>query len=181
MRPFEQGEHEPVAAEHLDLAARLDSSTPGVDAVGNGPKRSVSPVTMLRMTAATHINPEALHSSPAFSQVVRVPADADTIYVGGQNGVGADGAVVGAGMAEQTRQAFANLRTCLEAAGAQVTDIVKWTILYAEGADVHAGLAAFGEFWPGDAAPPVITVAKVSDVGPPGALVEIEAVAAVRN
>ena len=97
------------------------------------------------MAAATHINPEALHSSPAFSQVVRVPVGADTIYVGGQNGVGADGTVVGPGMAEQAQQAFANLRTCLEAAGAEVTDIVKWTILYVEGADVHAGLAAFGE------------------------------------
>ena len=32
-----------------------------------------------------------------------------------------------------------------------------------------------------DAAPPAITVAKVSDVGRPGALVEIEAVAAVRR
>ena len=67
------------------------------------------------MTAATHIHPEALHSSPAFSQVVRVPAGADTVYVGGQNGVGADGTVVGPGMAEQAQQALANLRTCLEA------------------------------------------------------------------
>jgi enamine deaminase RidA (YjgF/YER057c/UK114 family) len=133
------------------------------------------------MPTATHINPDTLHSSPAFSQVVRVPAGADTIYIGGQNGVGADGTVVGPGMAEQTRQAFANLRTCLEAAGAEVADIVKWTILYVEGADVQAGLAAFGEFWPRDAAPPAITVVKVSDVGPPGALLEIEAVAAVRR
>lgn len=133
------------------------------------------------MTPVTHINPESLHASPAFSWVVRVPAGADTIYVGGQNGVGADGAVVGPGMAEQSRQALANLRTCLHAAGAEVTDIVKWTILYAEGADVQAGLAAFGEFWPREAPPPAITVAQVSDVGPPGALVEIEAVAAVAS
>lgn len=133
------------------------------------------------MTTAKHINPEALHSSPAFSQVVRVPAGADTIYVGGQNGVGPDGMVVAPGMAEQARQAFANLRACLEAAGAEVTDIVKWTIFYVEGADVQAGVTAFGEFWPRDAAPPAITVVKVADVGPPGALVEIEAVAAVRS
>jgi enamine deaminase RidA (YjgF/YER057c/UK114 family) len=133
------------------------------------------------MTTATYINPKALHSSPAFSQVVRVPAGADTVYVGGQNGVGPDGTVVGPGMAEQARQAFANLRTCLDAAGAEVTDIVKWTILTVEGADVRAGLAAFGEFWPRDAAPPAITVATVLDVGPPGALLEIEAVAAVRS
>jgi enamine deaminase RidA (YjgF/YER057c/UK114 family) len=133
------------------------------------------------MTTARHINPDALHSNPAFTWAVRVPAAADTIYVGGQNGVGLDGKVVGAGMLEQTRQALANLRTCLEAAGAEITDIVKWTILYAEGADVGAGLAAFGEFWPRDAAPPAITVAKVADVGPPGALVEIEAIAAVSS
>lgn len=133
------------------------------------------------MTTVTRINPDALHSNPAFSQVVRVPASADIIYVGGQNGVGADGIVVGPGMAEQTRQALANLRTCLEAAGAEVTDIVKWTILYVEGADVDTGVAAFGEFWPRDVSPPAITVAKVSKLGPPGALVEIEAVAAVQS
>jgi enamine deaminase RidA (YjgF/YER057c/UK114 family) len=131
------------------------------------------------MTTAMHINPESLHSSPAFTQVVRVPAGADTVYVGGQNGVGPDGAVVGPGVGEQTRQAFANVRTCLEAAGAQITDVVKWTILAVEGADVQEGFAAFGEFWPQDAPPPAITVAFVSDLGPPGALVEIEAVAAV--
>ena len=131
------------------------------------------------MTTATHINPEALHSNPAFTQVVRVPAGMDTIYVGGQNGVGPDGTVVGPGMAEQASQALANLRTCLEAAGADVKDIVKWTILCPEGADLQAGLAAFGAFWPRDAAPPAITVAMVADVGPPGAIVEIEAVAAV--
>lgn len=136
---------------------------------------------MRRMTTVRHINPETLHSSPAFSWVVRIPADADTIHVGGQNGVGADGTVVGPGMAEQTQQALANLRTCLQAAGAEVSDIVKWTIYHVEGADVQAGLAAFGEFWPRDAAPPAITVVKVLDVGPPGALVEIEALAAVRT
>lgn len=133
------------------------------------------------MTTVKHINPEALHSSPAFSWAVRVPAGADTIHVGGQNGVGADGAVVGAGMAEQTQQALANLRTCLEAAGAEITDVVKWTILYVDGADVQEGLAAFNEFWPRPAAPPAITVAQVANVGPPGALVEIEAVAAVQG
>lgn len=133
------------------------------------------------MTAtATHINPESLHRSPAFSWAVRVPAGADTIYIGGQNGVGPDGAVVGPGVAEQTRQAFANLRACLEAAGAQVTDVVKWTILCVEGADLQEGFAAFGEFWPRDAAPPAITFAFVAGLAVPGAVVEIEAVAAVR-
>lgn len=127
----------------------------------------------------THINPEGLHSSPGFTWAVRVPASADLLYIGGLNGVGPDGQVVGPGLLEQTRQAFANLTACLHAAGAELTDVVKWTILAVEGASVADGFAVFGELWPPDAAPPAITVAFVSDVGPPGALIEIEAVAAV--
>jgi hypothetical protein len=45
--------------------------------------------------AATRINPGSLHANPAFSQVVRVPAGFDTIYVGGRHGVGPAGVVVG--------------------------------------------------------------------------------------
>ena len=147
--------------------------------VGRGTWLHVTTLTGYRrvMTMVEHINPEGMHSSPAFSWAVKVPAGAATIHVGGQNGVGADGAVVGPGMSEQARQALVNLQTCLQAAGAEITDVVKWTILYVEGADVREGLAAFTEFWPRDAAPPAITVAQVTDVGPPGALVEIEAVA----
>ena len=90
-----------------------------------------------------------------------------------------DGAVVGPGLGEQTRQAFANLRECLEAAGAAITDVVKWTILCVEVTDMQEGFAAFGEMWPRDAPPPAITFGLVAGLGVPGALVEIEAVAAV--
>jgi enamine deaminase RidA (YjgF/YER057c/UK114 family) len=131
------------------------------------------------MATAKRINPESLHRNPAFTQVVRVPAGADTIYVGGQNGVGPDGQIVGPGMAEQAKQAYANLRTCLEAAGAQLTDVVKWTVLAVEGTPLHEGFGAFSEIWPRDAAPPAITFAFVRGLAVPGALVEIEAVAAV--
>jgi hypothetical protein len=41
-----------------------------------------------------HINPEGLHRSPAFSQAVVVERPAKTIYIGGRNGVDADGKVV---------------------------------------------------------------------------------------
>ena len=127
----------------------------------------------------THVNPDGLHRNPAFTWAVRVPAGYDTIYVGGQNGVGPDGAVVGDGIRAQTGQALANLRTCLEAAGASITDVVRWTILCVEGAPLQEGFAAFGEFWPRDAPPPAITFAFVAALAVPGALVEIEAVAAV--
>lgn len=75
-------------------------------------------VVMLRdMTTTTHINPETLPNNPAFTQVVRVSAATDTIYVGGQNGIDANGRLAGPDLAE-ARQALANLVTCLEAAGA---------------------------------------------------------------
>jgi len=131
------------------------------------------------MTVLTHMNPANLHTNPAFSQAVRVAAGSDTIYVGGQNGVGPDGAVVAPDLAAQVRQALDNLRSCLEAAGAQLTDVVHWKIFCVQGAPLHEGFAAFGEIWPRDAAPPAITVAMVAGLGVPGALVEIEAVAAV--
>jgi enamine deaminase RidA (YjgF/YER057c/UK114 family) len=131
------------------------------------------------MTTIERINPESLHQNPAFTQVVRVPAGMDTIYVGGQNGVGKDGTVVAPGIAEQTRQAMANMTACLEAAGASLADVVKWTVLLVEGADLMAGFAAFSESWPRGAAPPVVTGAMVPSLAVPGALVEIEALAAV--
>jgi enamine deaminase RidA (YjgF/YER057c/UK114 family) len=127
----------------------------------------------------THVDPDGLPRNPAFSWAVRVPAGYDTIYVGGQNGVGPDGTVVGPGLAEQTRQAYANLRACLEAAGASLTDVVKWTIVCVQGQSLQEGFAVFGEVWPPDAPPPAITFAFVAGLAVPGALVEMEAVAAV--
>jgi enamine deaminase RidA (YjgF/YER057c/UK114 family) len=130
------------------------------------------------VTAVLHINPESLPTNPAFSQVVRVPAGHDMIYVGGQNGVSVDGQLVGPGMAEQAEQAMANLRACLEAAGGQLIDVVEWRVLCVQGAPLREGFAAFA-VWPRDAAPPAITVAMVAGLAVPGALAEIAATAAV--
>ena len=127
----------------------------------------------------SHVNPDGLHRNPAFSWAVRVPAGYDTIHVGGQNGVGPDGTVVGPGLGEQTLRALENLRTCLEAAGASLTDVVKWRILCVAGGSLQEGFAAFGQVWPRDAPPPAITFAFVAGLAVPGALVEIDAVAAV--
>ena len=127
----------------------------------------------------THVTPEHLPRNPAFSWAVRVPAGHDTIFAGGHNGVGPDGAVVGPGLGEQTRQAYANLRGTLEAAGASLTDVVAWRILCVEGQSLQEGFAAFGEVWPQGAPPPAITFAFVAGLAVPGAVVEIDAVAAV--
>ncbi|WP_433226738.1 RidA family protein [Microtetraspora malaysiensis] len=125
-----------------------------------------------------HINPEGLHRSPAFSQAVVVEHPAKTIYIGGQNGVGADGKVVGPTVGEQARQVFHNLATILESEGASLANIVHWRIAVVEGHTFDEGVAAFQEVWNRSDPPPAITVHVVAGLGP-GFLVEIDAVAVV--
>jgi enamine deaminase RidA (YjgF/YER057c/UK114 family) len=125
-----------------------------------------------------HINPEGLHRSPAFSQAVVVEQPTKTIYIGGQNGVDANGAVVGPTVAEQARQVFRNLATIMESEGATLANIVHWTIAVVDGNAVNEGVAAFREAWNRTDPPPAITVHVVAGLGP-GVLVEIDAVAVV--
>ncbi len=125
-----------------------------------------------------HINPEGLHRSPAFSQAVVVEQPAKTIYIGGQNGVDADGEVVGPTVGEQASQAFRNLATILESEGATLGNIVHWTIAVVEGNAFDEGVAAFQEVWDPADPPPAITVHVVAGLAPEF-LVEIDAVAVV--
>ena len=125
-----------------------------------------------------HINPEGLHRSPAFSQAVVVEQPGKTIYIGGQNGVDADGKVVGPTVGEQSGQAFRNLATILESEGATLANIVHWTIAVADGNSFDEGVAAFQEVWNPADPPPAITVHVVAGLAP-GFLVEIDAVAVV--
>ncbi|TYK52639.1 RidA family protein [Actinomadura decatromicini] len=125
-----------------------------------------------------HINPEGLSRNPAFSQAVVVEHPAKTIYVGGQNGVNAEGKVVGPTVSEQTAQALSNLATILESEGATLANIVHWRIAVVDGHAFNEGLAAFQQAWDPADAPPAITVHVVAGLGP-GFLVEIDAVAVV--
>ena len=127
---------------------------------------------------ARHINPEGLHRSPAFSQAVVVEQPAKTIYIGGQNGVDADGKVVGPTLREQATQAFRNLAAILDSEGASLANIVHWRIAAVQGTSLDDGVAAFQEVWNRADPPPAITVHYVAALGP-GMLVEIDAIAAV--
>ncbi len=123
-----------------------------------------------------HINPAGLHRSPAFSQAVVVERPAKTIYIGGQNGVDADGKVVGPTVGEQTSQALRNLATILESEGASLGNIVHWSIAVVDGHALDEGTAAFQQAWNPADPPPAITVQVVAGLGP-GLLVEIDAIA----
>lgn len=127
----------------------------------------------------TRIQPAGLVVSPAFSHVAIVPPGATTIYVGGQNGVDETGAVVSDDVAAQSVRAIDNTAIALEAAGASLTDVVQWTVLIVEGADLGAAYGAIAPRLGGAGAPPLVTAAVVAALGVPGALIEVSAIAAV--
>jgi enamine deaminase RidA (YjgF/YER057c/UK114 family) len=132
------------------------------------------------MTAIQRLRPEGLVHSPAFSHVAVVPPGATTIYVGGQNSVDAEGALVGAGdVGAQAGRAVDNAIAALEAAGASAADVVQWHVLLVDGVDLSAAYGAVGPKLATAGDPPLVTAAFVAALGVPGALVEVSAVAAV--
>ena len=126
--------------------------------------------------ALTHINPDGMHKNAAFSQGVSVEGGR-TIYVGGQNGILADGSLAGNDLASQTEQAYRNVLEVLKAAGASQADVAKLTICVVKGQDIVEGFAAAQKVWGNF--PTAITVLIVEGLALPGALVEIEAIASV--
>ena len=127
----------------------------------------------------TLLQPAGLVASPAFSHVAVVPAGATTIYVGGQNGVDATGAVVSSDVAAQSSRAIDNASIALEAAGASLADVVQWTVLIAADADLRAAYGAIAPRLARDGTPPLVIAARVTALAVPGALIEVSAIAAV--
>jgi enamine deaminase RidA (YjgF/YER057c/UK114 family) len=126
------------------------------------------------------LNPDGLPRNPAFSNVAIVSGSVQTIYVGGQDAIDADGNIVGIGdIAAQTEQVLRNLRTALTAAGAGPEHVVKWNVLIVEGQDIRSGYAAFQRVWGDRPDPPVITAAIVKGLAHPDFLVEMDAIAIV--
>lgn len=127
-----------------------------------------------------HINPDGLIKNPAFTNVVTVSGRSKTIYIGEQNSNNNKAEVVGKGdLKTQTRQVLANVKTALQAAGADIDDVIKWTIYVVNGQSLQEGYAAFQEVWGNRPNPPVITALFVSSLANPDYLVGMEAVAVV--
>lgn len=127
--------------------------------------------------AVEHLNPEGMANNPAFSQAVSVVGAQKLVFVGGQNGVTAEGSMAGATLREQTAQALRNVLTALRAAGASQSDVTRLGIYVVQGQDVREGFAAAQEVWGAHAT--ATTVLLVAGLARPDALVEIEATAAL--
>lgn len=126
-----------------------------------------------------YLQPDGLVRSPAFSHAAVIPPGATTIHVGGQNGVDESGTVVGDDAAAQAVRAVDNVETALRAAGADLADVVAWTVLVAADADVAAAYGAIAPRLAREGAPPLVTAARVAGLAVPGALLEISAMAAL--
>lgn len=135
---------------------------------------------MTDMNKIALLSPEGLVQSPAFSHVAVVPPSATTVYVGGQNAVDASGSIVGGDdVAAQVSKTLDNIEIALAGAGAGLADTIMWSVLMVEGADLQAAYAVVGSRLVTGGPPPLVTFARVSGLGVPGALVEVSVTAAV--
>jgi enamine deaminase RidA (YjgF/YER057c/UK114 family) len=103
----------------------------------------------------------------------------DLLFISGQAGAGDDGRIVDGGFLAQGRQAFSNLRRALEAGGASLRDVIKVTIFVTDMGHFQDVVALRREFF--SAPYPADTIAEIRALYDPKAMIEIEAVAAVRR
>jgi enamine deaminase RidA (YjgF/YER057c/UK114 family) len=87
------------------------------------------------------------------------------------------GELVPGDLAAQTTQALKNLKLCLDAAGAEISNLIKVTIYIAGDIDIRPGFESWMKFAGQPTNPPLVTGVKVLALNRPGLLVEIEATA----
>jgi len=131
------------------------------------------------------IQPEGLHvviraGQPAYTHVVTVSGTGKMVFVAGQLARDANGNCAGKGdMRAQIQQVGENIKTCLEAAGATLADIVKTNTFvtdyeeFAKHPDMR--MRYFGP------ATPTSTTVQISRLADPDAMIEIEAIAVIDN
>ena len=121
-------------------------------------------------------NPLAFASGYEYSQ--SIVCEGPLVFVSGQGGFGADGAVVDPDDFEaQLRQAYANLAAILEANGASLATVVKMNVLLARAGDYDAFKRVRHEVF--SAPYPASTVTVAGGFLFEGMLVEMDAVARV--
>ncbi len=133
------------------------------------------------MTNKTIINPESLAKPSGFSHGI-VTSGGRMLFLAGQPGVDLMGTLVSPDdLVAQFKQAIANIKTVVEAAGGSVTDIVQMTIYVVEVDDYKDKLKplglvyreVFGKYFP------AVTLVGVLELFDENALVEIQCIAVI--
>lgn len=126
----------------------------------------------------TIVNPQTLYDPTpnGYSTVVIMPREARVAYISGQGGQDSTGAL-SPDFAIQVKQSYANLRTALDALGAQPDQVAKLTVFVVDhdmsklGVLTESVKEMFGE------ALPAQTLIPVPKLAVDGMLFEVEAVA----
>ncbi|WP_425417688.1 RidA family protein [Oricola indica] len=72
----------------------------------------------------------------------------DFVFISGQVPVRGDGSIVSGGIAEQTEQVLANVKSALELAGCTMDDVVKTTVWLEDARDFGTFNEAYGKHFP---------------------------------
>jgi len=101
------------------------------------------------------------------------------VFISGQAGADDSGKIVSGGFRSQGEQAFSNLRRALEAGGSSLQDVVKVTIFVTDMRHfqdvVELRRKYFSEPYPAD------TIAEIKALYDPEAMIEIEAIGAMKG
>jgi enamine deaminase RidA (YjgF/YER057c/UK114 family) len=121
------------------------------------------------------ISPDGVHEARGYTHVVKA-GGGKLAFISGQVGIDPAGNVAGDDLESQARQAFANLRSALDALGATPSDVAKITTFVVNySPELRPALTAGrGEFF-GDE-PPASTLVGVQALATPQLLVEVEAI-----
>lgn len=128
------------------------------------------------------VQPEGWKLPRGYSNAVRVHDAAKLLFIAGQIAWDADQKLVGANdFAAQFAQALKNVVTLVKAAGGEPQHLVRMTIYVADRRQYLAAMSAIGEHWRALLGKhyPAMSLVEVSGLLEPGALVEIEATAAL--
>lgn len=127
------------------------------------------------------IEPEGWERPRGYSNGVLAPAGARTLHVAGQIGWDADQTLVGAGFVTQFRQALTNVLAVVVAAKGQASDVCSLTIFVTDKRQYLESLPGVGAAYRDLMGKhfPAMALVQVADLLEEGALVEIQAVAAV--
>jgi enamine deaminase RidA (YjgF/YER057c/UK114 family) len=129
----------------------------------------------------TTIHPPALGAASGFSHGILAPAGSRILFVAGQVGWDREKLLAPGGFVPQFERALENVRAVVESAGGTVDDLCRFTIYVTDRSLYENSLRAVGEVYRGFMVKhyPAMALVEVAGLLEPGALVEIEATAAL--
>jgi len=127
------------------------------------------------------VDPEALGAPRGYSNGVVAPAGSRLLFVAGQVGWDGEQRLVSGGFVEQFERALANVLSVVRAAGGEPDQVVRLTLYVIDKEPYLESLKRVGEAYRRLMGRhyPAMSLLVVRDLLEPGALVEIEATAAL--